>query len=137
MGFYNATDTQTTTAGRADLVVKLLAYALNDGAGEGEAQNAAARMVSIARRERVTFDRLSEHIAAGVKRLPPAPPKTPPAPDALFMEMPFGKYSGMSLRDIFRKDVRYLRWMAANMEDDFYRDAARDVLDWLTKGGHS
>jgi len=32
-------------------------------------------------------------------------------------EIPFGKYEGYTIREVFEKDVTYLRWFVENVDD--------------------
>ena len=123
----------TPLAQRFDICESLLRRALDPAAPEPEAVNSAQKLVTIARRDGIAFDVLRSHLAADVKRPAPAP-KTPPVPESCFVVMPFGKHAGETLRDIGRRDIRYLQWLAREMNDDDIRDAACVVLDWLTGG---
>ncbi|HEY8666436.1 MAG TPA: hypothetical protein VIL86_07215 [Tepidisphaeraceae bacterium] len=114
---------------RFDLLEKLSRRALDPAAHEGEATNAAQKFVTIARRERIDFEGLAAAIAPISRQLPPAPP-TPPA--ACEIVMRFGKYGGMTLSDIAREDLRYIRWMAEEIKDEDLADAATDVLEYFT-----
>ena len=60
-------------------------------------------------------------IAAGVRE-PPAPV----AADDLMLE--FGKYRGMTLRQVLREDRSYIEWLAREGRDQEARQAAAAVL---------
>src|SRR4051812_42183038 len=97
---YANTETRAT-APRADLVAKLLAFALDPSARAGEAENAARRMVTIARREQVSYPALEQFLA---DNFTPALPEAETAPAALKLRMTFGQYHGETLRWIAEND---------------------------------
>lgn len=122
--------TSETSNPRVGLCEALLRRALDDAALEGEAVNSAQKLVVIARRERINFESLRDHLAGGIKRMP-AQPAPAEVPEACHVTMPFGKHRGRTLRDIGRRDIGYLRWVATEINDDDLRDAAGEVLDWI------
>ncbi len=118
-------------AGRVDLVFKLLRFALDPSACEGEAINAAGQMVRAARRERVAIDHLVLALAPEPKRLAATPSHAPPACE---LEMPFGKHRGKPLGWIARHDLGYLEWLRENVELKHWLDEAIEtVMDFMTK----
>lgn len=96
---------------RVDLAVKLLAVAVDASAGEGEALNAASKFVQIVRRERLGLDDLRDFFRADhAFTFDP-----PPAPPACRVEMPFGKYAGVTLSEIAENDPCYLAWAVEHL----------------------
>lgn len=130
MGYSTATAENPTDKARVDLVVKLLARALDPAAHEGEANTSATMMVRVARRESISLPRLSEFLASTVKTFPP-PPQQPQRPPGCGIVMTVGKHQGRTLLEIGQRFPGYLRWLAAEFSDDLIRDAAAEVVDYL------
>jgi hypothetical protein len=120
---------------RLDLVTKLLRFALDPSAREGEAENAACRMVRVARRENVGFEHLQKALAPA--RLPPPPPVKDEPPPVCELAMWCGKYEGWTLGELARHDAKYLKWVASEFNDEDVRDAAAEVLSWFFGRGRA
>jgi hypothetical protein len=119
-----------TTAPRIDLVTQLLRFALDPAASEGEATNAAAKMVTVARRERVQFEHLQTALVPAPKR------EKPERPAACSVTLNFGKYTGATLAEVAQNDIEYLRWIIENVSrKPEIVEAAEVVLDYFTGGG--
>jgi uncharacterized protein (DUF3820 family) len=50
--------------------------------------------------------------------------------EALKYEMPFGKYAGMSIADVYRIDERYLQWVFKEFDPRGFRKL-REALEAL------
>lgn len=110
------------------LLPKLLRLAFDPGAAEGEAVNAAAAAVKHARRFSIDYAGVCELIGPS-HQLPPTMPQQPAAVHVL---MPFGKHRGLTLGEIAQRDIKYLTWAIANLEDqDELVAAMRTTLEWL------
>lgn len=111
------TATLDPATGRADLVLSLLRVALDPEAHIGEAENAAEKMVRIARRENVAVADLIR-FGAVEYAIQAAPPKAHrrKRPDAWRVVMPFGKHQGKTLGEIALSDPDYLIWAAQSLD---------------------
>ena len=43
--------------------------------------------------------------------------------------MPFGKYQGQTLEEIYIEDKGYIEWLVDNMENDRIRESAEQCLE--------
>ncbi|MCC7351714.1 MAG: hypothetical protein IT446_14230 [Phycisphaerales bacterium] len=120
------TTNKENTTSKPDLIWKLLAYALDPSASLPEAENAARRMVGVARRSGTTINDLRNALAA---------PNTDPTPPAAEVVLNFGKHAGRTLGDIARNDPAYVEWLAENYSKEWLRNAASIVLDWISGEG--
>lgn len=125
-----AHQTEIPNPGRIDLAVKLLKFALDPACEIGEAQNASAKFVVVARRENVSFDALASSIG---RQLPPPKTSGPLCPDECEIAMPFGKHQGKTLGELAKADPAYLVWMSKTMNDEFLREAAEVVVAWMKR----
>lgn len=101
----------TMTRSIPTLPIKLLAYALDPAALDGEAETAAVRFIRAARRDGFTIDTLAECLPR-VSQPNRQEPKRLRRPPACRVKMPNGKYAGLSLLRIAIDDIQYLRWIA-------------------------
>jgi hypothetical protein len=127
---------------KSDVVAKLLRVALDPSASEGEAKNAANRMVERARRDGVRYEDLSRHYGGDpaellrlreelenanrrIDNLLAARTVDPGLPKQKYPRgtMPFGKYAGTPFGEVARRDPEYLEWVLANC----------DLKPWLRK----
>lgn len=46
--------------------------------------------------------------------------------------MPFGKYKGQTLIDIYKKDTEYIGWLAENMSDQYIKEEAKKVINTVS-----
>lgn len=44
------------------------------------------------------------------------------------IKMPFGKYDGMCINDVYKKDRSYVRWLAKKSYDAIIKDAANAII---------
>jgi hypothetical protein len=123
-----------------DRLKKLLAYALDPAASDGELENAGLKALREARRLGLNLNGLAVALApqAGrivyrdvvqvtveyrdriVYRVPPGD-----------MVLPFGKYRGRTLAEVFAENPGYVRWFAENATtaDPLLIDAAWQLVD--------
>jgi hypothetical protein len=128
---YPTHETRSTTEPRFDLVLKLLRFALDPSAREGEAQNAACRMVDVARREGVNYPGLEQFLGENFTPALPGPDFEPEPPAAINVRMTFGKYDGKTLGWIAENDLPYLEWLVENIASKpGLTRAAETVIDW-------
>lgn len=116
--------------GKRDQIGKLLAYALDGGASEGELENAGLKALRIAKQEKMTVAEIAEALGATITKVKyvdrvvyAVPPDT--------LKLNFGKYKGKPLSEVYKSDPGYLRWMVQNcksMNADLKR-AADDLLN--------
>jgi hypothetical protein len=94
---------------RVDLVLKLLAFALDPAGQIGEAENAAARMVGIARREGITLPTIVSALST-VRYI--EPDDEPPACQII---IDFGKHAGLTLGEVAQIEPSYVNWLIENV----------------------
>ena len=100
----------------SDRLSKLLRYALDPAAGEGEAVNAATRFIEEARREGLDLSGVARVIAP-----PDVPKKTKVRKIVVYkvppqsMVFPFGRYAGESLASVYSRDPQYVTWFCENV----------------------
>lgn len=101
----------------SDRIKKLLNYALNPAASKGESENAAAKAIAEARNLGFTDSAQFAKAIGGVVVV-----ETAVSTDdseityARQVEMPFGKYYGDTLGEIYQKDIGYLEWLLNKCE---------------------
>ena len=100
---------ESITSDLAVKIQKMARLAFDPAAAEGEAGNAAAMLVQIARKHGLNFDGFKNllGITSNAPRL-----KSRFPPDV----MPFGKYEGVSFDEIFEINPSYLDWFLNNIK---------------------
>src|SRR5580704_10924143 len=100
----------TAVADPPSLPVKLLAYALDPAALDGEAETAAVRFIRAARRDGITFNALAESLWSASQSEKPSGNQENRVrrPPSCRVKMPHGKYTGLSLLRIATEDLKYL-----------------------------
>lgn len=95
-----------------DRIVKLMRLAVDAAASDGEASSAWTKVLSLIRKEKLTYAKLMEAITPPSRAAYWQSPQRR-GPDygwAGEMIMPFGKHKGKRLRTIVEEDIGYLRW---------------------------
>jgi hypothetical protein len=118
---------------RVGLCLKLLARALCPSAMIGEAENAACKLVHVARRFSVGFDDLSNALSPNVTASPR--PRRRRRPAACRLQMPQGKYGGRTLHWIAQHDWQYLTWVSIEWRERSLREAAGRVVEFFGMDG--
>jgi hypothetical protein len=114
-----------------DRAKKLLAYALNPAATEAEMVNAATKAVAAMKAAGMTADDVLGDTASGrtvnVREVRVPVYRVPPES----FRMPFGKYRGKTLAEVFTADPPYIRWFVnkATSADPIIVNAARQLLE--------
>ena len=125
MQSYNTNTAEATDTARR--CASLLRVVLDPSASDGEAINHATHFARQARRAGLTPDVLAQAIAPVSRQLPP--PKASEPPPACWICMPFGKYAGLELAEIAKRDLGYLRWLADKLttREDIQETAADEL----------
>jgi hypothetical protein len=127
------------------IAVKLLRYATDPSACEGERSNALGRLAVVIERGAVTFDQLAQAIGGGGhphrrrrRQREHHGPAAGESPAACSVVMPWGKWEGTTLRSIAENDHGYLVWLVETVTGKRHRhlvECVRVVLDWFTRRG--
>jgi hypothetical protein len=108
--------------------MKLLARALDPAALDGEAETSATMFVRVCRRDGIGLPELVTALAP-LRYVERAEPE--PEPAACRIEMPFGKYAGMTLADIAEECPSYVTWAAEHLHTrPDLRHACAIVAEW-------
>jgi hypothetical protein len=126
-----------TCSSTSERLQKLLRYALDPSAGDGEAENAAARAIGHARQagmDLVAFARALQAEAAE-----PAPQPEQACSWAEGVMLKFGRYKGRTLGEVLMIDRQYLQWIQNTHTFDVnLRCACRELLhDRVGRGGRA
>lgn len=113
---------------RVELVQKLFSYALDAGASEPEAQNAACRAIQVARSAGIkASDLFNSRRGLGPR---PCTVTEYRRPDPWAFRFTVGKYRDRTIRDVMAADAAYCRWMYQNATslDPLFRQALAECL---------
>lgn len=94
---------------RLQLAEKLLRFITDPAVGEGEAQNAGAKLAGILKKDGIEFTDLIEHLASELDM------DREQEPSACDVVLDFGQHAGCTLGWIARRNLHYLVWLLENM----------------------
>jgi len=81
----------------------------------------------------IDYDQLTFEVDAPTIKIAPAiktvPIKTQTSSGADKVTMPFGKYSGMSLDDVFHTDPGYINWIANKFDKGYIKECAMNLVN--------